>query len=252
MVQFLLLAFVLIVPFWLIGAATGLMLLPGLPVAALATFCPATAALIVVYREGSGTGIAVFLKKSFSLRSKLLLARTLLVMPVVSTLSFGQLRVSWIPVPAPQISLVPALSLSVAFFVAALEEELGWSGYAIDPMQARWGALGPSILLGSIGVIYHAVGLAQANRSVAWIAWWSPGSVALRVIIGSTTTRARASSPHRSSIFQSTSPGNWFLSMARSTIPPSLNVITAVVAAFVAVVWGSRTLAENRFTWKTT
>jgi membrane protease YdiL (CAAX protease family) len=41
--------------------------------------------------------------------------------------------------------------------IAALGEELGWSGYAIDPMQARWGALKASILLGIFWAVYHYI-----------------------------------------------------------------------------------------------
>ena len=43
--------------------------------------------------------------------------------------------------PAPEIILLPALPLFATFLLPALAEELGWSGYALDPLQARWGAL---------------------------------------------------------------------------------------------------------------
>ena len=71
----------------------------------------------------------------------------------------------------------------LAFFVAALGEELGWSGYVIDPMQDRWNALQASILLGLVWAAWHWVPLVQAHRSAAWIAWWSLNTVALRVLI---------------------------------------------------------------------
>lgn len=69
------------------------------------------------------------------------------------------------------------------FFVAALGEELGWSGYAIGPMQVRWGALKASIILGVVLAAFHYVALVQAHRSVAWIAWWTLYIVAGRVIM---------------------------------------------------------------------
>jgi uncharacterized protein len=69
-----------------------------------------------------------------------------------------------------------------AFFVAAVGEELGWSGYAIEPMQARW-VLGASVLLGLIWALWHVVPLLQMNRSGQWIAWWTLQTVALRVLI---------------------------------------------------------------------
>jgi len=59
---FFVLAFALAVPFWLIGAVTGLELLPGLPVASLATVCPVIAAVILVYRENNGAGVMALLR----------------------------------------------------------------------------------------------------------------------------------------------------------------------------------------------
>ena len=76
----------------------------------------------------------------------------MLLMPGVMALSFGILRVSGTAIPSPQFSAATALALLAVFFVAALGEELGWSGYITDPMQHRWGAL------------------AQADRSAVWIA----------------------------------------------------------------------------------
>lgn len=75
--------------------------------------------------------------------------------------------------PAPRITLVSALALFLIFFIGALGEELGWSGYALDPMQQRWGALAASVILGLVWATWHIAGLAQTQRSLEWIAWWS-------------------------------------------------------------------------------
>src|SRR5450432_2832247 len=104
-------------------------------------------------------------------------------MPCVSVLSYGVMRAMGVPLPAPQFAILSTLGLLLGFFVGALGEELGWSGYAIDPLQDRWGALRASVLLGSIWAAYHYPGLLQAHRSLAWIAWWSVGTVAARVIL---------------------------------------------------------------------
>jgi len=86
-------------------------------------------------------------------------------------------------VPIPQISILEVIALCVVGFFGALGEELGWSGYALDPMQARWGALKASLMLGGFGAVYHYVPLAQAHRSVTWIAWWTLYTVSSRVIM---------------------------------------------------------------------
>ena len=160
--------------------------MPGLPVAALATFCPMIAALILVYRDKKGAGVIALLKRAIDfkrIKVKRWYAPILLIMPLVALLSFVVLRLEGVPVPIPNVAIIPTLTLFAVFFVAALGEELGWSGYAIDPMQARWGALKASIILGVILAAFHYVALVQAHRSVAWIAWWTLYIVAARVIM---------------------------------------------------------------------
>ncbi len=62
---FFLLVFGLSSPFWLVGAVTGLQVLPGLPVSSLVIVSPVIAALILVYRENGIAGITKLLKRSF-------------------------------------------------------------------------------------------------------------------------------------------------------------------------------------------
>ena len=63
--KFFLLVFALSVPFWLLGAATDVQLLPGLPMSALALFCPVMAAAILLYRENGTAGVIELLKRAF-------------------------------------------------------------------------------------------------------------------------------------------------------------------------------------------
>ncbi len=183
---FFLLATVLLIPFLVYGALTGLQLAPGLPVAALAVFCPMLAASILVYRQDKKAGVVALLKRSFDfqrIKNKWWYAPILLIMPLAMTLSFWVQRLTGVPIPNPQIDVVQALALCVACFIGALGEELGWSGYAIGPMQASLGALRASILLGLFWAVYHYIGLVEAHRSVEWIAWWTLYTVASRVIM---------------------------------------------------------------------
>lgn len=247
-IQFFLLAVALLIPFWVIGAVTGLQLLPGLPAAALGTFCPAVAAAILVYRDRRGPGVVALLKRSADLQSKIWLAPALLLMPIVMTLSFGVLRLSGVPVPAPRIALADALILSAVGFVGALGEELGWSGYAIDPMQARWGALRAGIMMGWIWAMYHYIGLAQAHRSLAWVAWWTIGTVALRVIIVWLYNNG-GRSVLIAALFHTTVNVTWLLFPIRGSYydPRVTGLILALVAAIAVVGWGSRTLARYSY-----
>ncbi len=245
---FFLLAVVLIIPFWVFGALTGLQLSPGLPVAALGTFCPMLAAVILVYREDKTSGVVVLLKRAFDfkrIKAKRWYAPILLIMPVVTVLSFWVLRLTGVSVPDPQIAILPTLALCIVAFIAALGEELGWSGYAIDPIQARWGALEAGIILGVIWAVYHYIGLVQAHRSVEWIAWWSLGTVAMRVILVWLYNNT-GKSVFATALFHMTINVTWLSFPVNGSYfdPRITGLILALAAAIISVLWGPRTLAR--------
>lgn len=183
---FLLLTFTLAIPFWALGEMVEIQLLPGLPIAALMFVCPAIAALLLVRGESAPGGAVALLKRAFDferIRSKAWYVPILLLNPAIVVSSYAVLRLIGTPVPSPDIQILPTIALFAVFFIAAVGEEVGWSGYAIDPMQSRWGALRGSLLLGAVWAAFHFIALAQVHRSVEWIAWWSLGAVSARVIM---------------------------------------------------------------------
>ncbi len=249
--KFFLLVFALSIPFWLIGAVTGLQLLPGVPVAALMACCPMLAALILVYRENKLTSVTIMLKRSFDfkrIKAKVWYAPILLLLPVVSVLSLGVLRLTGSMVPAPQITLLPTLILCVICFILALGEELVWSGYAIDPMQDRWGALRASLILGLVWAVWHYVALTQAGRSVAWIAWWSLYTVTQRVIIVWLYNNT-GKSVFAAALFHMMTNVTWQLFPVNGSYfdPRVTGLILALVVVIIVVVWEPRTLTRYRY-----
>ena len=124
------------------------------------------------------------------------------------------------------------------------ERSSGWSGYVIDPMQARRNALEASILLGLVWAAWHWVPLLQAHRSPAWIAWWSLYTVALRVLIVWLYNNA-GKSVFAVGLFHA------FTNVSGITFsdyydPRITGLIVAFAAAIVTAVWGPRTLARHR------
>jgi CAAX protease family protein len=167
--KFFSLVFALSIPFWLFGALTRLQLLPGLPVSSLMAVCPLMAASILVYGENETAGVIELLNRSFDykrIRAKVWYAPIVLLMPGVTVMTYGLMRVMGVPLPTPQFPVLAALAMFVAFFVVALGEELGWSGYALDPLQDRWNALQASILLGvGMGHVAHRPASAGSSTS---------------------------------------------------------------------------------------
>ena len=248
--DFFVLVTVLSVPFYLVSATTGFMLLPGLPVSSLAAFCPVTAAGVLTYETSRWAGVVALLKRPFEfrrIRRKLWYVPVAFLMPAVMALSFAAIRLSGVAVPVPEIDVLPAFVLLAAFFLAALGEELGWCGYAIDPMQAKLGALQAAILLGLFWVFWHYVPLFQAGRSVAWIAWWSIGSVALRIIIVWLYNNT-GKSVFVAAFFHMTINLTWQLFPVNGSYydPVITSLILVCVATIVVAFWGARSLATYR------
>jgi uncharacterized protein len=246
---FFLLVFALSVPFWLIGDATDLQLMPGLSVSALMGFCPTSAALILVYRDGGAAGARALLKRSFDfkrIQDKRWLVPVLLLMPAVNLVVFGLLRWLDMPLPAAQFHPFPALLIFIAFFVEGLGEELGWSGYALEPLQARWGALGASVLLGLVGILWHLTPLLLMGRSPSWIAWWCLYALTFRIFtvwLYNNTGR----SVFAVALFHAT------LNMAYVLFPVYgshfdmrlASLVMAGIALLVIVVWGPKALTRH-------
>jgi len=248
--KFFLLVFTLSIPLWLIGAVTRLQLLPGLPVSSLMAFCPLIAASILVYREDKTAGVTKLFKRSFDyrrIRAKVWYVPSVLLMPCIAVLAYGLMRLLRLPLPVPQFPGVAVLLMFLTFFIAALGEEVGWLGYAIDPMQDRRNALQASILLGLVTATWHIVPFAQADRSPSWIAWQCLNLVALRVLLVWLYNNT-GKSVLPAALCHAMVNLSWQLfPNYGSHYDPRINgLITAFAAVIVTVIWGPRTLTRNR------
>ena len=246
---YIVLTFALSLPFWVVGGLTRLQLLPALPVSALGFVCPLGAAAILVYRENGRAGVATLLKRSFDLarvKAKIWFVPTILLMPCIMVVSYGAMRLMGVYLPDPQFSLVTALTLFGIFFIAALGEELGWSGYAIDPLQDRFGALWAALLLGVVWAVWHFIPLLQAQRPLVFIAWWSLGTVASRIII-TWLYNNTGRSVFVAALFHAMINLTWQLFPIDGSFydPRVTSVITAVVAVVVVIISGPRTLSRH-------
>ncbi|MDH4280580.1 MAG: CPBP family intramembrane metalloprotease, partial [Acidimicrobiia bacterium] len=225
-------------------------ILPGLPVSSLMIAAPVTAAAILVHRSRGTAGVAALLRRSFDHRritSRRWYLPTILLLPLAMLVTYAMMRALGRPLPDSTTirwRAVPVLLL--VFFVGALAEELGWSGYALEPLQQRLGALGASLVLGIAWSVWHFIPLAQVGRSPSWIAWWSLYAVASRVLYGwiyNNTGR----SVFAVTLFHAMANLSWqlFPNDGSHFDPQNAGLVVSAVALMVIAFWGPRTLTRR-------
>ena len=243
---FVVLVFVLSLPLWLVGAKYRIELLPGLPLGAIMVVCPLAAALILVAGEHGRAGLVAHLARSFDYRRikcKRWYLPVVLLQPAIAVLSYGFMQMLGMPLPSPQLSLTAAVVLFALFFVGALCEESGWAGYLIDPLQERWGALRASLVLGSVWAVWHWVPLVHVGRAWDWIGWWTLGAMSTRVL-HTWLYNNTAKSVFGAILFHAMTNVCWqlFPNNGSHYDPRITGLVGTVIAAFVTLQWGPRTL----------
>ncbi len=232
-------------PFWLAGWITGWNILPGLPVSAMMAVCPLVAALILARRADGGPGVGRVLRHA--LRAPrgwrwAWLPAALLLFPVLLVVSSAI-----VPAPPASFPALGALPMVLAFVAAAMAEEVGWAGYATDPMQARLGALGAALAIGGVWAAWHIVPYLEVDRSWSWIAWQSLFSIAARVILVWLYANTQRSVVVSALGHASINVAVFLLPQDSMAYDPRAAALSAVVAAMaVAVAWGPRTLTQSR------
>jgi uncharacterized protein len=188
-INFFVLVFALSIPFWIlgfIGPDTTKLLPINLPISALMTFCPMIAAAILIYRKQKMLGVKQLLKQVFDFKkmnNKKWYVPIVLLLPIIALLSFWYVKSTRILIPSTTFSLLSICIFFIAYFIAAIGEELGWSGYIINPMQNKYDALKASIIVGIIWAVWHIIPYYQAHQTTTWIIWQCIGTVFLRIIM---------------------------------------------------------------------
>jgi len=254
---FFVLTFVLSVPFYILNALAYLNVVfepeMGALYVSLFTLTPITSASILTFRRSGWDGVKRLLGGIFDFRrigSKKWYVPIFLLVPLVFLLSLGVMVLSGEPIPACLTPVVALPAVCLFFFILAAGEEVGWMGYAFEPMQARSGALGASLVLGAIWAVWHlpffvfmmprsSILLAQLFTLVgtrvlsAWIFNNTGKSVFATILFHAADNAAMVTMPE----VQSITPWG---AVVHSTF-------ILVAAGVVALLWGPRTLARFRF-----
>jgi membrane protease YdiL (CAAX protease family) len=252
---FFLLAFALYVP---VSIYADVQVFPNWALINFGAFIPMLVALILVYRENGTASMIELLKRPFDfkrIKSKKWYLPIFLTIPITVLGQYGLALSLGLPVSSPYFA--PGMPLIfVILFIAAIGEELGWMGYAFEPMQERFGGLKASILLGIIWALIHIPLFTASGMSTFWIASQLVYIAATRVLIVwiyNNTGKSIFAVVVMHTLFNTV----WFLfprnedwvSLARPVFynPTNLALITIVLATIVTFVWGSKTLAKFRF-----
>jgi len=254
---FIILVFIFSIPFWYLGAGGAKLtkIIPiNLPISALMFVCPFSAALILTYRDTKFDGIKKLISSAFDykrVKRKIWYLPAILLMPVFVTLSYAAMRLMGQFLPTLQITLqliVIVVILFLAFFIAALCEELGWSGYAIDRVQNRWGALQASLILGIVWAVWHIIPYFEDGDSLSWIFWMCIFTVAARVIITWLYNNS-GKSVSETILFHTMINVSTFLFPIYGSFynPEITGIITMAAAVIIVILWGPKTLDKFIF-----
>ncbi|WP_161884510.1 CPBP family intramembrane glutamic endopeptidase, partial [Deinococcus alpinitundrae] len=104
------------------------------------------------------------------------------ITPAAMLLSYAVQRLLDPSLPQAVWSLTLVFSFAVYFF-GAISEELGWTGYALDPLQHRYGCLMASVGLGVLWWLWHVIPYHVTGRSTDWILWQGLATVMFCIIM---------------------------------------------------------------------
>jgi uncharacterized protein len=255
-INFFALVFALSIPFWILGAVAEDMtkILPiKLPISALMAFCPLIAAAILVYKKQKKQGVKELLKLSFDfkkIKNKKWYIPVVFLMPVIAILSYWYMKMTGRILPEPSISLLFVFIFFFIFFIGAIGEEVGWSGYIIDPLQNRYGAFNASIIAGIVWAIWHIIPHTQTHQTPIWIVWQCIGTVFLRIIMVW--------------IFNNTGKSVFAMVLFHTMInispylipdygshydPFIFAVLLIITASAITFLWGTKTLADYKYSF---
>ena len=256
--KFFLIVYGLSIPLWIIETMINVKGLPlDIPVTdILAAFTPLIAASILIYKEEGRVGINKLFQRILDFAR---ISKKIWYVPIIFLPSFIYLLIytiiyfSGLPVTSKfHVSFLSIPVLFIFFFVGAIAEEVGYMGYAIEPMQKRFGALGASILMGIPWAVWHYPSIIQQGHNAVWIAWGTLGTVAVRVLIVWIYNNT-GKSLFACILFHT------MLNVGRILFPkdeinnplvdyPAIHYSTiAIIAVIVILLWGSKTLARYRY-----
>ncbi len=250
---FFLVLIVITIPYWIFGGKN-LPIPIKLPLSAFAAFNPMIAAAILAYLDERILGVKALFSKALDFRNiknGTWYIPILFFSPLVYVLAYTVMRFAGMPLPEPEIQILMVPVFMGVFILFGIGEELGWMGYAFEPMQSRWGALAAAVILGIFWGLFHLIPDLQNNQSAEWILWQRLGSVFLRILmvwIYNNTGKCVFSAV----LFHATNNLSWslFPNFGSHYDPMITCLILILVTVPVLIGWDEKTMTRFRFAGK--
>jgi uncharacterized protein len=257
--KFFLIVFCLSIPLWIIDLiinAKRTSLLNFSAIDIITAFIPLIAGCILIYKEEGKSGVYELFKRIFDysrITKKIWYVPIIFLPFLMYLLIYTVIRILGLSLPIEfHISFLSIPVLFCLFFLGAVAEETGYMGYAIDPMQERFGALSASILIGIPWAVWHYPSIIQQGHGLIFIMWATLGTVAVRVLIVWIYNNT-GKSLFACILFHT------MLNVGRPLFPrdnihnplvdyPEIHYsLIAIIAVIVIFIWGSKTLARYRY-----
>ncbi len=219
-------------------------------------FIPIIAGCILIYKEEGKSGVYKLFKRIFDysrITKKIWYVPIILLPFLMYLLIYLVIRILGLSLPSEfHISFLSIPVLFILFFVGSVAEETGYMGYAVEPMQERFGALAGSILIGIPWAVWHYPSIIQQGHGLTFIAWATLGTVAVRILIVWIYNNT-GKSLFACILFHT------MLNLGRPLFPkdemhnplvdyPEIHYsLIAIVAVIVVILWGSKTLTRFRY-----
>ena len=181
--NFFLLVFVFSIPVWVLTVYVpdiSQFIPVKLPLSALMTFCPMLAAVVLCTDKAFLFSTAFDFKK---IKDKKWYIVIIFFMPLIVLLSYWYTTLNGILPKEQNTPIIAILIYFIVFFIGAIGEEMGWSGYITEPLQKKIGALNASIIIGLVWASWHIIPFSQAHQSSEWIFWQFIITVFLRIVM---------------------------------------------------------------------
>lgn len=164
---------------------------PGALLMALGGIGPMLAAILLTYLTQDKAGQRDYWRRVIDFRRInpgwyaviLLLPPVYCVLAVLTGMLGGESWPTWettLGYLSQPLSIVPFAFFM--FFFGPLPEELGWRGYALDRLQAKWSALTASLILGVVWSVWHLPMFFMAGGLIGTV--FPPGSLVFYLAYG--------------------------------------------------------------------